>query len=601
MSASYPPISDYGLIGNGQSAALVSREGSIDWCCWPRFDSPAVFCRLLDAQQGGSFRVAPPESAQTTRRYLPSTNVLETTFQTAEGIVRVTDLMPAPLDQTNGRRHPHRILRLIEGMEGAVDVQVTFAPTFEYASVKPRFEFYDEGVIALGREEALVLTTSADLIQPDSHLSGRITIDSGSREWLVLTHCPASEARQYLRFDPGDLEEEFQETMTYWTEWAGRCEYDGPYRELVRRSALVLKLLVFEPTGGLIAAPTTSLPDEIGGGRNWDYRYTWLRDAGLVLDALQQLGYHDESQAFIDWLQKLCTNSDELRVIYDVDGEPAPDERPLNHLAGYRNSHPVRIGNGAVEQTQVDVYGQVLDAVVLCFERMPRKMSSDLWDLLRSLADRAAKQWREQDQGPWEMRGPAKDYVYSKLYCWVGLDRAIRFAEAHGLEGDLEEWKQQRDAVSHAILSEGYSKQVGAFTQTFAGDELDASVLTIALADLLPADDERIRATVRKIQQELSVDGLVYRYRMDDGLPGRDATFTLCSFWLVMNLALMGEVDEATRLFERICGFANDLGLMSEQIDPDSGLLLGNHPQGFTHLGLIRAAIHLQDARRTTE
>jgi alpha,alpha-trehalase len=594
-----PLISDYGVIGNGQSAALVNRGGSIDWCCWPRFDSPAVFCRILDSAKGGSFRVAPVGDAQIARQYIPATNVLESTFTTTDGVIRLTDLMPAPFDDAGRRRYRHRILRLVEGIRGSVDVEVLFAPTFEYAQRTPEFTVSDQGAIAFGEGEALSLATSVKLVEQAQHLIGRLQLAAGERHWMILTHCPASRAEEFLQVQPDDAEEELEETIVYWTDWAEKCQYDGPYRDLVLRSALVLKLLVFQPSGGLIAAPTTSLPDEVGGSRNWDYRYTWLRDTGLVLDALQRLGYHDESVNFIEWLQNLGAGSDDLRVIYTVEGKPAPTERSLEHLVGYRGSRPVRIGNGAVEQTQVDVYGHILDAVLLCFERMPREMPGELWDLLQSLADQASAKWREPDQGPWEMRGPARDYLYSKLYCWVGLDRAIRFAEEHDLEGNVGEWTRQRHALKQEILSHGYNENLAAFTQTLDGEQLDASLLTIPLTGLLPADDERMRSTVRRIQQELSDDGLVYRYRMGDGLPGRDATFTLCSFWLVMNLALMGELEEATRLFERICDFANDLGLMSEQIDAQSGELLGNHPQGFTHLGLIRAAIHLQDASRS--
>ncbi|EMI21825.1 Glycoside hydrolase 15-related domain protein [Rhodopirellula maiorica SM1] len=394
-----------------------------------------------------------------------------------------------------------------------------------------------------------------------------------------------------------DIAAEQDRTIAYWQRWARQCEYDGPYYDRVIRSALVLKLLIHEPSGGVVGAPTTSLPCQIGGQRNWDYRYTWLRDTGMLLDALQQLGYHEESKRFIDWLEQICLHcNDGLRIMYRVDGEIAPDEQTLDHLAGFQNSSPVRIGNGATDQTQIDVYGHVLDAVVLCFERMPRKLKPQLWDLLRSLADRAAKGWREDDHGPWEIRGPAQPYLYSKLYCWVGLDRAIRFAEKHRLDGDREYWKQQRDEIRDTILSRGFHPSLRAFTETLGGDRLDASVLSIPLTGFLPGDDPRVVSTIETLKKNLSSNRLMYRYRHDDGLPGHDNPFSLCGFWMVMNLVLAGQIDEAKQWFDHLCSFANDVGLMSEQIDPKSGMLLGNFPQGFTHLGLIRAALHLRAA-----
>ncbi|QDU37683.1 Trehalase [Maioricimonas rarisocia] len=600
MEHQYPPISDYGLIGNGQSAALVRRNGSIDWCCWPRFDSPAIFCRILDANQGGYFRLAPSCGFRASREYVGPTNVLATTFTTDDGAIRVTDLMPAPRDDDASRQYPHRILRLVEGLEGSVELECEFFPTFDYARTRARYEARSGGAIAYGEDEALSLVTPVALQEEGRALLGQQRVTAGDRLWFVVTHGPTADAEGFLDVTPEDAQQELEHTLSYWKDWIGQCRYEGPYRGLVIRSALVLKLLVFQPTGGLVAAPTTSLPDEIGGERNWDYRFTWLRDSGLVLDALQLLGFHQESMQFIDWLQELGHVEDgHLRVVYRVDGTSAPTERALPHLEGYRQSQPVRVGNAAVEQTQVDVYGQVLDAVILCFERMPRRIDPELWELLTRLADQAAAHWQTKDRGPWEMRGEPQHYVYTKLYCWVGLDRAIRFAEDAGLDGNVDEWKRQRDAVRDAILERGYDPQEQTFTQTFENRHIDASVLPVGLSGILPPDDDRIRSTVERVREELSRDGLVYRYGMDDGLPGRDATFTLCSYWLVMNLARLGELEDACRIFDRICGHANDLGLLSEQIDAESGQLLGNFPQGFAHLGLIRAALAIAEADRT--
>ena len=596
---SYRPISDYALIGNGQTAALIGRNGSIDWCCWPRFDSPAVFCRLLDDEIGGFFQIVPAAGYRVARQYVGPTNVLRTTFTTDDGVVELTDFMPAPRQSSGEDVFPHRVLRRLQCVSGRVDIKLACYPSFDFARQDARFQLRENGAIAFGDGEALSLVSSLEVEHRGDRLIGRKTLAAGEDHWITLTHGPASDAEDTFRFMDRHAQQEYQRTIAYWETWSEVCQYEGPYRELVLRSALALKLLVFQPSGGLVAAPTTSLPDEIGGMRNWDYRYTWLRDSGLVLDALQQLGYHDESMQFIDWLQNSgLDREDHPKIMYTVDGQPAPDERSLEHLAGYRGSRPVRVGNGAVEQTQTDIYGHVLDAVVLCFERMPRDVQPELWDFLCSLADRIASHWQQHDKGPWEVRGPAKHYLYSKLYCWVGLERVVRFAEQQQLSGDIQEWKKQREAVRDAILSRGYNRHIGAFTQVLDGDQLDATVLVVPLAGLLPIEDDRVQSTIRVIEQRLTENSLVYRYKLDDGLPGSDASFALCSFWLIMDLAMSGQVTKAQSLFEHICGFANDVGLLSEQINPASGELLGNFPQGFTHLGLIRAALHLSEAEK---
>lgn len=596
-----PAISEYALIGNGRTAALVGRDGSIDWCCWPRFDGPAVFCRLLDERRGGYFRIGPVGTHRASRAYLRDTNVLETTFSTAEGRARVTDLMPAPQQDGGRTAFPHRILRKVEGLAGRPVLDIVFRPTFDYARRSAELHTVPNGAVARGGDELLSLVCPTPLRREHDALVGRLTLAAGEQAWIAVTHGKPQHARDELEITNGEAEIELRRTQDYWTRWCAACTYDGPYRNLVRRSALVLKALFYEPTGGLVAAPTTSLPEEIGGARNWDYRYTWLRDSGLILDVLQQLGYHDESLGFIHWLEQLSPGYDDLRIMYAVDGKSVPPEQTLEHLAGYRESRPVRLGNAAAGQRQLDVYGHVLDAVVLCFERMPRPMRPELWDVLRSLADYAAATWEQKDRGPWEMRGEPQHFLYSKIYCWVGLDRAIRFAENTGLPGNVDTWRSEREKLRQTILERGYRDELHAFTQAFDRAEIDASALVIPLAGFLPATDERVRSTVQCVRDRLESGGLLYRYRSNDGLPGGEGAFALCSFWLVSNLALAGRLVEARETFERICGYANDVGLLAEEIDPASGELLGNFPQGFTHLGLVRAALHIAAAEAQRE
>lgn len=598
-NSSYPHIGDYALIGNGRTAALVARDGSIDWCCWPRIDSPAVFCRLLDARRGGSFRIGPTGRSSVSRAYVGETNVLATVFTTAEGMVRVTDFMPAPDRSTEQEGDPGHLLRRVEGLRGRVELEILFRPTFDYARADTVLTCSPQGAIALSETEALRLDCSVPL-QPESDaLVGRFTVSADDWRWFALTYHDPRRPVQPEEVSGAMADANLERTLEYWNRWLGGCTYSGPYEEAVHRSALVLKLLTFHPTGGLVAAPTTSLPAEIGGVRNWDYRYTWLRDSALILDALQQIGYHDESLGFFEWLETLCLGCrGDIRIMYTVDGNPLLPERTLDHLEGYRGSRPVRLGNAAADQTQLDVYGHMADAIFLCLQRMPRPIRPELWNILRLLGDRAAARWSEVDQGPWEMRGEPQHFLYSKLYCWVALDRVIRLADQAGLPGNVAAWRHERQAVREAILTQGYNSEAGVFTQAAGTTALDASALVIPLVGFLPATDSRVQSTVERIRQQLLSHGLVYRYRVDDGLPGGEGAFVLCSFWLVCNLAMCGRVGEARELFESVCEYANDVDLLSEAIDPASGELLGNFPQGYAHLGLIRAALYIAHAER---
>ncbi|HLL74359.1 MAG TPA: glycoside hydrolase family 15 protein [Pyrinomonadaceae bacterium] len=603
MREGYRPIRDYALIGDAHTAALVSSDGSIDWLCWPRFDGPAVFCRLLDKDKGGYFRVGPAgRRAASTRAYVEGTNVLTTVFSTDRGRFRLTDLMPVERLNVSHEGEDiashYRVIRLIEGLSGEAEVEVCFRPTFDYARARAAFDFFDGGVVARNADETLRLACPAKFSEsPAGGVTARFTVSAGQRLWVTLTYFAGrGEAGDGgPDYDP-DVERE--QTLDYWREWSFKtCTYSGPYAKLVRRSALALKLLTYEPTGALVAAPTTSLPEELGGVRNWDYRYTWLRDSSLIIYALQLIGYHEEATDFFQWLDRLCIPcGNELQIMYRIDGSSDLPEVTLEHLEGYRGSRPVRVGNAAFGQKQLDIYGEVIDAAYLYHERTRQSVRPELWDTLRYMADQAVARWREPDQGIWEVRGGPRHFLYSKLLCWVALDRITRLASRDRLPGDADVWASARDEIRSAILTEGYDQRLGAFTQAFGDEALDACALVIPQFGFLPPTDPRVVSTVKRIQERLTSHGLVYRYLSDDGLPGGEATFTLCSYWLVDCLAEAGRVDEARELFERIAAYANDLGLLAEEIDPVSGELLGNYPQGFTHLGLIRSALHIAKA-----
>ena len=602
QSRGYRPIADYAIIGDAHSAALIARDGSVDWCCWPRFDSDAVFCRLLDAVRGGFMQVCPAGGWTSHRAYIEDTNVLQTTFETASGVVRITDFMPVEPVGADHRgediRTTHRLIRIVEGLSGAVDVDVTFFPTFAFATAPLTLDAYEGGVVGQGGAQHLWLTAPWPL-QPEApgQVRGRRRVMERERLPLMLTYSnTGSGSRPSSTSEMAD--DALIQTTAYWREWMGRCTYVGPYAALVRRSALLLKLLTFEPTGAIIAAPTTSLPEELGGVRNWDYRYTWLRDAALTLDGLMSIGYHDESIDFWNWLRRILSGQSRLQIMYRIDGSADLSERVLPHLEGYAGSAPVRVGNAAADQRQVDVYGEVLDAAHVCAAAMGAEPHRRFADVRRIFADRAVAEWRDPDNGIWEMRAAPRHFLYSKLLCWVAVDRAVRLSEMGVLDGDTTTWSRARDEIRATILERGFDPSVGAFTQAFGTPALDASALMMPTVGFLPATDVRMTSTINAILERLTSHGLVYRYLVDDGLPGGEATFALCTFWMVDALALSGRLDEAEAMFARVTGFANDVGLLSEEIEPTTSQLLGNFPQAFTHLALIRSASRLAAARK---
>lgn len=591
----WSPIGDYALLSDCQGAALVGRGGSIDWACLPRFDSPALFASLL-GQDAGHWRIGPSEPAQVSRAYLADTMVLRTRFITASGEVAVTDALAFGLDERShriGRHSPHIILRRVEGIRGTVEVDIEIAPRPGYGLTTPVLVAERGGARTRGGPYACVISTPIGLTVEASSARARVRIGTGERFHLALgVVSPWDEpARLLSETETAAL---LDSTISAWRSWSNLHQtYAGPYAELVRHSGRVLQALTYAPTGAIIAAPTTSLPETVGGSRNWDYRFCWVRDACLTLEALWVAACPDEAGDFFTFLATAAGGrlvGRDLQILYGVGGERLVPEHELTHLAGYRNSRPVRIGNGAWNQVQLDVYGELLSAACLLAEQVG-EFDSITAQFLIDAADAAAARWTEPDQGIWEIRGGPRHFVYSKVMCWVALDRAIRLSDMLGARKHVRRWRISRDEIRAAVESKGWSNRAGAFAQSFGSDELDASNLMLLLTGFLPADDPRMRATVEAVAEGLTDElGFVYRYRGADGLSGAEGTFSVCTFWLVQCLAELGEVDRAQALFERLVGYANDVGLLSEELDVVSGELLGNFPQAFTHIGLINAA-----------
>ncbi len=598
----YPPIGDYGLLGDMHSCALVSTSGSVDWCCWPRFDSPSVFGRLLDWAKGGHFQLTPLGVRSVSRRYLPGTNVLETTFETDSGSVRLIDFMPV---------HPHsrpeqprevgtrqQIVRILECISGSADVVLECHPRFDYGTIVPHVELSTKRAgFAHGGCDAISVCCSAPLQEVEGGFRAEASLRAGEKLAAGVKY-ESVFSHQAPALDIAELEERLDETVRFWREWSGRCTYDGEFVEDVLRSALTIKAMTYAPSGALLAAATTSLPEVIGGERNWDYRYTWIRDATFALYALFILGYREEGEAFKDWLEwSTVGRARDLQLMYGIGGERRLTEFELPELEGYRASRPVRVGNGAYSQFQLDIYGEVMDSAHL-YRRFGGEMDEKYWEYLRRVVDFVIEHWREPDEGIWETRGGREHFVFSKVMCWVALDRAIKAARALNLPGDLENWRAVRAEIKADVLEKGFDAERDAFVQSYGSKALDASNLMLPLVGFIPADDPRMRATIEATERELtSPHGFVYRYLgMDDGLTGKEGTFTICTFWLANDLIALGEPDKARALFEKLRGFANDLGLFSEEIDADTGAMLGNFPQAFSHLAFINTAVLLHRA-----
>ena len=630
----YQPINSYGVIGDCRSVVLVAPDGSVDWGCLPDFDSPAIFCRLLDAEHGGYFQIAPSDaSIPGTQHYLSGSNILQTRFTSLFGEISLTDFMPVetlsalPLQVMKGttgageENAHYSLIRIVECTRGELPITMTLKASPQYAAASSTAYLVSQntGAVVSGGEQHLglailgthqlpsfTLTVEQGAEDMNPTLIAQATLQKGDRLLFAMGMAPTVQAAQTLAeciSCEAECEAALNHTLVCWRMWAAQCSYHGPHAEWVQRSALVLKMLTYAPTGAIVAAPTTSLPEEFGGVRNWDYRYTWLRDATFTLYALSVLGYTQESHAFTNWLRSLdYTSGEDLQIMYGIRGERDLEERELSHLDGYCGSRPVRVGNGASHQKQLDVFGEVLD-YMHCFrrqggfERDGEALDGPMWEMMRTLVEYVCTHWQEPDRGIWEVRGDPRHFVYSKVMCWVALDRGIRAAQQLHLEADLLRWCRVRDQIRADVLTHGYNTAIGAFTQSYDDTALDASTLLLPLVGFIAPDDPRMRSTVDRIIEQLTDEhGFVYRYHSCDGLAGREASFTICTFWLVDNLAMQGRVAEAGSLFERLLTYGGRLGLFSEEIDSHDNVAVGNYPQAFTHIALINSAINLQKA-----
>lgn len=582
-------IEDYGLIGDCQTAALVARDGSIDWLCLPRFDSPACFAALLGTPDHGHWSIAPAAEIHAIRRqYRGDTLVLETEYDTDVGRVALIDFMPP-------RTNSLQVVRIVEGRSGAVPLRLELVIRFDYGSIVPWVRRTQHGIQATAGPDTLICRSDVDLHGEDLRTVAEFTVEPGQRvhfslEWLP-THAPERA--------PTDSDELLRLTETWWTDWAARCTYDGPWREAVLRSLMTLKALTYQPSGGVVAAATTSLPEQIGGVRNWDYRYCWLRDATFTLYALMTGGYVDEARDWRDWLvDAVAGTPSKLQIMYGITGERRLTELELPWLPGYENSRPVRTGNAAVTQLQIDVYGEVMDAFHVA-RRTGLAHSDNAWQVQRALLGFLETAWRQPDQGIWEVRGPQRHFVHSKVMAWVAMDRGVKAVEKLGEPGDAAPWRRLRDEIHEQVCREGFDSRINSFVQFYGSRDVDASLLMLPLVGFLPPQNPRIAGTVAAVQNRLMRDGFVERYPTVpdvDGLPPGEGVFLLCTFWLADNLALTGRTDEAQEIFERLLALRNDVGLLSEEYDPRGRRFLGNFPQAFSHQALINTARNLTRA-----
>ncbi len=604
----YQPIENYGIIGNMYTTALVGMNGSIDWFCFPNHDSPSVFAALLDENKGGYFQIAPLQNNINHKQlYWPETNILVTRFLADSGVGEIIDFMPVGLSK--GERGHHWLVRQVRVVRCTMTFRMDCYPGFNYARDSHKTVLTETGANFISSNLSLALITDIPLQEDENGVFAEFTLSAGETAVFVLRQLD-SQSNSELALQPQETQELFQQTVSYWRKWIAKCTYKGRWREIVERSALVLKLLTYEPTGAIVAAPTCGLPEHIGGERNWDYRYSWVRDSAFTLYGLLRIGFTEEAAKFISWIEYRCQelNPDgSLQVVYGIDGRHNLEETILDHLQGYKGSFPVRIGNGAYQQLQLDIYGELMDSVYL-FNKYGTHISYDLWNNLRQLLDWVCDRWQEEDEGIWETRGEAKHFVYSKLMCWVALDRGMRLADKRSFPANRERWLKVRDQIYEQVMTKGWNQEKQAFVQAYGSDSLDASNLIMPLVFFMSPGDPRMLKTLDAIMRSpqeggLVSNSLVHRYNTEDysdGFNSQEGTFNLCTFWLVEALTRSAQVDppkleEARLIFEEMLSYANHLGLYAEETG-GSGEALGNFPQAFTHLALISAAWNLNQA-----
>lgn len=595
----FKKIEDYGIIGNLDTCALVSNEGSIDWCCFPHIESPSVFASILDLEKGGRFSVSPAAVFESSHRYIEGTNILETEFIVDGSKATLTDFMPLKgWDRDNDISH-QAIYRKVRVDKGRIEFEIEFSPAFDYARSNTELIMEKGGIKAIAGDEAIILNTVIPLEIEEKKAIGRFALKAGEEAWLVLLYGHTAP------LDVNACQTLLRRTTDFWLEWSHSCEiekcfFEGPWHDLVIRSGLVLKLLTHHQTGAVSAAPTASLPEEIGGERNWDYRYNWIRDASFTVQALFNLGHISEAIMHLDWFLSICTGEKEpanIRIMYGLHGEVSRGEEILHHLSGYLRSKPVRIGNDAVNQVQHDIYGELIRAIYDVI-RYKKEVPENVWSFVKRIVEHVVSVWETEDAGIWEIRGERKHYVYSKLMCWIALDRAIKIADYLGVDDVIERWKAEKDKIKETVIDRGFDDGLNSFVQSFGSKNLDSTNLLIPLLEFLPADDPMVKGTIDATLKYLATDdGFVYRYNGDDGLKGKEGAFILCSFWLVDALALSGRIEEAEEIFLKVIKHTGSLGLLAEEIDPDSKAHLGNYPQAFSHIGLINSAIYLGRAK----
>lgn len=595
----YKKLEEYGIIGNLDSCALVANDGSIDWACFPNMESPSVFAKLLDVAKGGCFSIHPAQPHTSRQSYIENTNVLRTHFENDSGSASIIDFMPIK-DWISIPDLSHRaIYRKVECTTGAIQMSINYEPKPDYAKVKPVLRATGNGLALSAHTKKAFLQSPVTLENLGNKATGKLRMNKGDALWFVFQY------GHDQHVSPDKCDSLLKETINFWSDWRHKCDeskcvFGGPWHDKVVRSALVLKLLANLENGAIYAAPTTSIPEVIGGVRNWDYRYSWIRDSAFTLQALYNLGHTFEANNYMEWLLGICSgfkDPSELKIMYGVNKDADLKERILERLSGYENSAPVRIGNKAASQTQLDVFGELVNAVYEV-TRYGESVSIELWDFVETIVNHVCEVWNKEDSGIWEIRDQPRHFVNSKLACWVAVDRGIKMARMVKDHSNIEKWNAVLEEVKKAILEKGFNSKLNSFTQNFDSDELDAACLLIPIVGFLPIEDERVQGTIDATLKFLTAhNGLVYRYKNKDGLPGDEGTFLICSFWLVNNLALSGRISEAEEIYQNILKFVSPLGLLSEEIDPDSGRMLGNFPQAFSHIGLINSALYIGKAK----